>query len=603
MSTLEIGGRYADITRELLAAWPSKHDLELITSIPAGLSTYLDSGLCIAHSTFAAENLPSPSEILQLPPSGSHPVLIARKLLILGRFLQGILPSSIPDLEGLSRPYHEIMNTVIDKVVSLVTTNDELTGSIEGIECIMIECMYHNYAGNLHKAWLTAHRAIAAAQLMGLHRGFNSPSLKILEQKTRAILNPDHVCFRLVNFDRYLSLMLGLPQSSLETNCASPTALEGCSSVDRMERIHCAVAGCILQRKDTDLNSPIHLHNIDRLLQRAATELPPRWWLTPSFIPGNTDNKEVYEDMTRLNSQFAHYHLLLRLHLPYMLRSSVDRMHSHSKSTAVSASREILSRYIVFRTANPAHYYCRGTDFLAFIATTVMCLAYINYHSQGYPPFQSQDCDGSFNFLRHSHLTDRGIMERTLDILNNATQGSHDAISARVSRMIHHLLAIEANATNGTMYSTSQSGGDEPGIECSGQVTNDGKALQVHIPYFGTINFQRGAISKSVLPAPMESTTYNQPSRANVQTSQHMPKANLDTSPLHFGNFNQTDATPTSNDATSYSGEYDMPLQLSDPLYNWGPQEIDVALFDSLFRGTEMVGFSEEDTWAQWAGA
>jgi hypothetical protein len=69
----------------------------------------------------------------------------------------------------------------------------------------MIEAQYQNYAGNLHKAWMAVRRATAVAQLMALHRGFNSPSLKILDAETRKSFNPDHMCFRLVEMDRYLS--------------------------------------------------------------------------------------------------------------------------------------------------------------------------------------------------------------------------------------------------------------------------------------------------------------------------------------------------------------------------------------------------------------
>lgn len=589
-------GKYADLTLELLAAWPSNHDLDLITSIPAGLSTYLDSGLCITHSTFAAENLPSPREILCLPPSDSHPVLIARKLLILGRFLQGILPSSFEDLKELSRPHQEIMNTVVDKAVSLVTTNDDLTDSIEGIECIMLECMYHNYAGNLHKAWLTAHRAIAVAQMLGLHRGPSAPPLKMLEQKTRAVLNPDQVCFRLVNFDRYLSLMLGLPQSSLETNCASPSALEGCSPVDKMERIHCAVAGRILQRKDSELHNMTQLHEVDRLLQKAAAELPPQWWLTPSLMPVDRSDKEVYDDTIRMNSQFAHYHLLLRLHLPYMLRSSSGQVHSHSRITAVTSSREMLSRYIVFRTANPAHCYCRGTDFLAFIATAVMCLAHITYHSQRLAPSQSDNHDTPFSFLQHGRLNDRGMMERTLDILDSATRAGPDPIASKVGRMIRHLLTVESDAANGITYSTSQFGGGDEGIECTGKVTNHGKALQVHIPYFGTIKFERGTISKSSLPV---SELSMGPSnhyllQTELRHDSHPSPLNSQALPL------QSDATSVPNEYLCFDSDADTLLQSTDSVQDGDLQGIDIALFDSLFRGTELQAFTEENIWTQW---
>ena len=130
---------------------------------------------------------------------------------MLSTFLQGILPSSVQGLEKQGISYQYTMSRVVDSAVRLVTTNDELTGSVEGLECIMLKAMYHNYAGNLHKSWMAIRRACAVAQMMTLHRGLNSPSLKILDPENRAAFDSNYLCFRLVQMDRYLSMMLGLP--------------------------------------------------------------------------------------------------------------------------------------------------------------------------------------------------------------------------------------------------------------------------------------------------------------------------------------------------------------------------------------------------------
>lgn len=95
-------------------------------------------------------------------------MLVARKLLLLGTFLLGIHPSSVQALEKQGISYQYTMSRVVNSAVRLVTTNDELTGSVEGPECIMLEAMYHNYAGNLHKSWMAIRRACAVAQMMAL---------------------------------------------------------------------------------------------------------------------------------------------------------------------------------------------------------------------------------------------------------------------------------------------------------------------------------------------------------------------------------------------------------------------------------------------------
>ncbi|KAL2850096.1 NmrA-like family-domain-containing protein [Aspergillus pseudodeflectus] len=500
--------KYDDVSRELIAAWPSENDLDTICGLPVGLSTPLYWAICTPYSGITGVEPPSPRDMLQLPPPGSHPVLIARKLLVLGTFLQGVLPSTIRSLGSFEQTYREIMIRVFDRATRLVTTNDELTGSAEGIECIMMEAMYQNYAGNLHRAWQATCRAAAVAQMLGLHRGLSSPSMKFLESETRTRFRPEYICFRLVQMDRYLSLMLGLPQSSLESRFGTIKVAGVEHPMERMERIHCTIAGRILSRTDVEINDLAKVYEIDKLIQEAAAEMPPQWWLVPRF----SDSAELLPDTMRIMDQFTHHHLLVRLYLPYMLRSSSDHLYDHCKITALNASREILSRFIIFRTSNPAHFYCRGTDFLAFVATTVMCLAHIDSRNK-----TPTNLGSPIKFLAHSRPADRGMMERTAEI-------------------------IESMAT-ASVYSTSSCNADEG--EHDGGLAQEGKGLRIHIPYFGTIHFEKGAISKSA-QTEVENTGFIDPHRLTEQ--------------------------------------------------NWDLQGIDIALFDSLFRGTG-IDDDNQHTW------
>jgi hypothetical protein len=260
----------------------------------------------------------------------------------------------------LGASYRQIMTRVMDRAIKLVTTNDSLIACVEGIECIMLEVHYQNYGGNLHKAWLAMRRATAVAQLIGLHRGFDSPSLKILQPETRVNIDLDQMFFRLFEMDGYLSLMLGLPPTSLEERFASSEALDQYHPVDRLQRIHVAAGRRILQHNGLDVKNFEIVQEIDSQLQRAAAAMSPQWWLAPNFLPNHEDGVTLLNDTIRLMDQFTHYHLLTRLHLPYMLRFATDHRYDYSKITAVTASREILSRYLGFRTSNPGK--CHGTD-------------------------------------------------------------------------------------------------------------------------------------------------------------------------------------------------------------------------------------------------
>ncbi|TPR04661.1 GRASP55/65 PDZ-like domain family protein [Aspergillus niger] len=456
-------GQYACINRDLLEAWPSQRELNHIFTLPVGISTYMSYGICAPNFTSTNHDLPSSKEMLQLPPPTSHPVLIARKLLTLGIFLQGIPPSSIQALADLSISHHDIMSRVVACATRLVTTNDELTPSIEGVQCIMLEAQYQNFAGNLHQAWLATRRATAIAQMLSLHRGLSPSSLKTLDPATRNTLNPDYLCFRLVEMDHYLSLMLGLPPTSLEARYLSPKALETCTPQDRMHRMHCIVAGRILHRTDGDINNLSLTQDIDSMLQNAAAQMPPQWWLIPDLLPSHTP-KDIIHNTLRLTHHFTHYQLLLRLHLPYMLRSSQDTtVYDQSKLTIITVSREILSRYIHFRTSDPAQYYCRGVDFIAFVATTVLCIAHID------SPSNMQHGKGTIaTFLAHSRPSDHGMMERAHSMIEDMAGSGPgtDEIAGKLAGIMRHLLGVEESAAGGV-------------------------GLHVYIPYYGTIGFER----------------------------------------------------------------------------------------------------------------
>ncbi|KAF1956827.1 hypothetical protein CC80DRAFT_412943 [Byssothecium circinans] len=569
-----------ELKRELIAAWPSQDVLNIIYTLPVGLSAHLHSGGWKLYSSSAEQNPPSPQHILRLPSPSSHPILIARKLLVLGTYLQGVPPSAIQNLEARGLSLRQLMHRVVDTAIRLVTTKDELIGSVEAIGCIMMEARYQNYAGNLHRAWMAARRAISVAQMMALHRGFNSPLLKILEPETRATIDLDHLSFRLAEADAYLSLMLGLSRASLETrHFTSPRALERCDPMERMERIHYVAYERVLQRTDSDINNLAETHEIDKLLQKAAAEMPPQWWLTPTFKSDNSDGTKTWCDTARIMDQFSHYHLLIRLHLPYILRSSLDHRYDYSKITAVNASRELLTRYLSFHSTNPAQYYCRGSDFLIFIAATVLCVAHIQ-------------CDGPaedtvFKLLAHSRQIDRGLMERTLQVVEAMNASGTDAIASKISRILGDLLVVEADAANVICYSTDSSKISDEDLECGGKLINGGKALQVHIPCFGSIKFERGAISKTADAIDVV-----------APPAQDVPRSECSS--------NQIPYVPGPMDGSELL-QHTLPAQPIDDFIwpeegDWGLQGVDIALFDSLFRGSAIPEHLQDECWTQWPG-
>jgi hypothetical protein len=102
--------------------------------------------------------------------SQSHPMIIARLLLCIAICIQQLPPNV--DLARFQTiiPLREMMENIMTEIAKTVTSDDELTGSMEGIECLLLLGMYQHLAGSLRRAWLTFRRAVSVAQLLGFHK-------------------------------------------------------------------------------------------------------------------------------------------------------------------------------------------------------------------------------------------------------------------------------------------------------------------------------------------------------------------------------------------------------------------------------------------------
>lgn len=549
---------------------------------------------------------------------------------MLGSFLQGIPPRGVKDLGRLSTKYREVMSRVVEAASRLVTSNDDLVGSLEGIECIMIESMYQNNAGNLRQAWLTNRRAMAIAQMMGLHLG-SSPLANMLDVKNQERIDPECMWVRLVTSDRYLSLVLGLPQGSPESPFATPKALEGCMPMERLERIDAAIGGLILQRNREDLRNLEATHEIDKLLQDTASSMPAQWWLTPDVATIASSDANALSETIRINNQFAHYHLLAQLHLPYMLQSSADPKYNYSKITTVNASREILSRFVHFRGSTGIATYCRGIDFLAFVASTTLCLAHIDARRQ-YGVHVS-NCATVFHFLVHQRPTDRGLMERTLQSTERMAQIDNDVLACKIAGILRPLLAIEAAAANSGRHNASfSSEHGEQELLYGGNGNDDSDTLCINIPHLGTIKVEHNGAVRYVEVAnkPCEENarpdsalgvshsgirfcfqSKSSPNRAGQQSRREALPSTASPSECQIGDqsthaswqavpshidlpgpaeesqatvsgkeFSNVDRSPLDTEGLQVTG-------LAADGDDWALQGVDIALFDSLFGGQE----------------
>ncbi|KAJ5263522.1 hypothetical protein N7478_011127 [Penicillium angulare] len=589
-------GRHENLSQRLHASLPSRQVIEMIYKSRGRKAILFNEILNTPYAALMQNGLKPAETLLEIPSPNSHPVLIARHMLYIAGFLQHINPDAIRTTAGLPESFLALMKRLTKTAIDLVTTNDAFFGSIEALECVMLESMYHHDGGNLRRSWIANRRAMVIAQMMNLHQSESQAKFKVLDNKTKA--HPQFMWFRIVSLDRNLCLMLGLTQGSLDQSMAAGTAFRDDIPMGRLERMHCTLASRILERNESDqcINDFTLTEELDLELQKAGRTMPSKWWLVPTLDGTTDDPQALFLDMGRLFSQLYHYNLLNQLHLPYMLRSSFERKYEYSRMTCVNASREVLLRFIAFRGQNKTNFCCRTVDFFALMAAITLLLAHLDSHR----------FSQTSNLLAHQYLSDRAMIEQAQVNMEEISQINGDALSAQSASLLHKLLAIDSETAGGV--STESVSVQTPGNEILQSSENDSNVVRVQIPYFGVVRIaRRGVVCKETthLPAPTTGINNTKNSEAALRDSR---------SGLLEGNtFPQS---MTAGECSSFDGIHSPPAQFTsryqdvasdtlphnyeDPLLtagvdDWAFQGVDMAFFDNIMRGLDNENNSQ--TW------
>lgn len=406
----------------------------------------------------------------------THPLIIARQMLLLAISFRYIHPSVHNKLKGFSASPEITMQTLANTAIDLVTKNDRMINNLEGLECLLLASSFQADSGNLRAAWTMIRRAMLTAQLMCLHYQ-KRPSLTSVQSDHT--WDPQLLWYRIVYFDRFFSLILGMPQGSTDISMGTAPPLEDDTPMDRLERRHCVLASRILQRNDNDSGSGslTDIEVIDMELRKLSESMPSKWWLVPNLASIQKDD-DLFWATIRLTNQLFHYILLSHLHLPFMLQPSSgsdEHRYEYSRTTCINASRDLLQRYMAFRTFSHNSYCCHSMDFFAITASMTLVLAHLDEHCSK---------RHSDNALVHQRTADRAIMEEILDNMEQVgTINKTKTVSERGAGVLRRLLAIEAGAARGLSYRVEKG-------DC--RRLSDARALRLTIPYFGVITITKG---------------------------------------------------------------------------------------------------------------
>ncbi|KAK9351842.1 hypothetical protein V1523DRAFT_415619 [Lipomyces doorenjongii] len=512
---------------------------------------------------------------------------------------------------SLSEPPSVLSRRLVTAAVTWLTTQEETHGSVESLICIILEAVFETNCGNLRKAWVIYRRAMTIAQTMGLHRS-PTPPLKRIDPTLDA--DPEFMWFRIVYMDRYLSLLLGLPQGTTDKSIGAVSVLRNEPPLGQFERQLTVIASCILERDDRAFTTSeiVTTQSIDAELLRVSKNMPASFWRPANFqnVIAGTPNNLL--EAVRLSAQVYYYGLLIQLHLPYMMHGiSNDTEHEYSKITCVNASREIITRFIAHRSFQPKSSCSRPVDFFALLAAMTLSLAHLDAHYH----------QNATNFLAHQRLSDRAMLDQALERMDVMRDDNKDVVMKDSGKLIRQLLEIEADAANGSSYTASSVRRDEDDVQDpAGKGCGE---LRLLIPCLGTIKITRqGLISREPLQDSAASRPYETQTEFPYVESTHatlndacasVPHASptdvrqgylhgvTQNSPflgdlLAQGQLNRQLQTSREEqqrvlqyrsgldeDDTTLQSHLDLPA-IAAGVHDWAFQGADVAFFDSLMR-------------------
>ncbi|GAD92348.1 hypothetical protein ANI_1_1524134 [Paecilomyces variotii No. 5] len=431
-------------------------------------------------------------QVSQLPPLTSHPILFAQRLIQLAICLHELEDADSTQIRGstcgTARQYVEI-------AVNYVTSKDSLVNSIDGLKALMLESRYYITIGELRPAWLILRRALGIAQLIRLSQ--------VAKSKPGPV---EFLWFRLIYSERFLSLMLGLPVTVDDNSWVMNQSLTANLPFERLECVHVLIAGRIISRnlriqsswddtKDGLSDEYKETQAIDHELKKATRIMPVSWWVPPTLNTGAADT-EVMEVTSKLLAQMHQYYLVILTHQPYLLQclltmstteeprflhQNID--YTYSKLAILSASREVLSRFMLARDSHREQAF-RGLDDKAFMASVALLLIHLHGHSSG-----------QANVFEHQRSQDLGIIRGVIHFMQSLPPAAESRIRRHSIRLLNRLVDIESATANGVSYIAQH--GQDASLQ-DPAIVND--HFELSIPYFGTIRLVRKSRLDASLP-------------------------------------------------------------------------------------------------------
>jgi hypothetical protein len=496
------------LSQTLRTSLPCPQDIQLLRNATARLPVLSNIHVTKSYHSLRRDGIHPTDGVLPEPPlSTSDPIRLAKYMLQLAIFLQEMPSVVYTEIACLTEPAAVILERCATTAIDLVTRQDDLLGSIESLESVVLESFYQCNSGRLRLSWMAVQRAIVLAQTMGLHlvRGHSASHPQNTLHPPRAsqtCVDLRHLWFRIIHYDLQLSRMLGLPPRladvAREKSKSSRSSFDAATDTPEsyLERVYSEVMILALAHRSSDPSPPDAqaIQALEQELQKAANVIPSHWWLPPNLTESSKSPVKLFWDMRRLVTQMLHHDLRSQLNVPCMLaRGEGDKQRSEmARMACVHSSREVLSRFILLQDFTQSVFSCRFANFLGLMAAITLVLAHLGGSSRRSQD-QTQDPISAQvdSLLAHQAPSDRAMMEQALEAMRSMNYSSGDALSEQSANVLHRLLDIQMKnnlyMAEGNAYVSVQA--QSANTAAANNTTEEGEPM--FIPYFGVMRIVR----------------------------------------------------------------------------------------------------------------
>lgn len=492
--------------RALKALAPSSDDLTVImrdseASLPLWVTVMPE--LMDVNCTPEKLNLDMIRDKMLQSLDSNSAVVVAKVLLIFVLLLQQLPMAFDRSRVKLSVSPDALEDYYVQPIETLLASDEGLASSgVDAVACMCLQSKIYLNLGRPGKAWLVNRRAMAFAQLIGMHHR------QIGHSSDQHAARKHSLWLGIWQHDRISSLILGLPYSIPESHFGLDDINSEPEQGPRTKRFMLMlglVVGRVIDRNHCPTNMTFaRTLEIDQELEKTKETMPEEWWET-SPGPG-MPVATIFEICV---SNFWYHNVRKVLHLPFMLKSFTDRRYEYSKVAALESAREMARHYEIFRDPDwPILSMCDIVDFEAFTAVMVLVL-----HLLGRSPTCSVDPEQE---------------RRDWDIIYSITR-----TMKRVSTEMNSSVASQA-------VRILEDFGQARNFDCK---SSDNDAYEAVIPYFGKLRLRRGQNFSQTAVSPAYSNQLQTPPDSNSTASELYdgPLVSIDTyfQPLPFSDDTQ----------------------------------------------------------------